>query len=75
MPTLKEILKERLLSQTDISEFTGLSRSAVNRAVQGYPIQRTTLLMICRELNIDPSVVTDVNVYSRAAQIAERRRL
>lgn len=74
MQTLREILKSRRISQRKLHRLTGISFTSINRAVAGSPIQKTTLKLICQELDIEPGEVAGITLYNGAEQAKTRKR-
>lgn len=72
---LKQILKEKQLTQRDIFKRTGIAESTLSRAFRGGPIHKATLESICQVLEISVEDVTSVEIHSgKAAQAARRRQ-
>lgn len=68
MATLRELLKEKHLTQPALAESTGLAISSISRAVCGYPIQKSTLSLLSHALGVSARDIEGVNLYVPAAK-------
>lgn len=62
--TLRELLKKRDRTQMQIAAITGLSQATISRAVRGYPVQRSTLIVLCHYLDYSLEELEGYQIYN-----------
>ncbi len=65
MPSIKELRVTKGWSQMELATRAGLSITTIVNMEAGKPVQRTTMLLVTRVLEVKPEDVTGINVQNR----------
>lgn len=68
MSTAKELRESKGLSQSELSNISGLSTATISRLENGGEVLKSTVMALCAALGTSVHSITDVNIVNRVAR-------